>query len=49
MANWINLGKIFPVNAAKFPDNVAFMDAERRYTFPESNLRINRLQKGFAR
>jgi acyl-CoA synthetase (AMP-forming)/AMP-acid ligase II len=43
MANWINLGKIFPVNAAKFPDNVAFMDAERRYTFPESNLRINRL------
>ncbi len=43
MANWINLGQIFPVNAAKFPNNVAFMDAERSYTFPESNLRINRL------
>jgi acyl-CoA synthetase (AMP-forming)/AMP-acid ligase II len=43
MANWINLGQIFPVNAAKFPDNIAFMDAERSYTFPESNRRINRL------
>jgi acyl-CoA synthetase (AMP-forming)/AMP-acid ligase II len=43
MANWINLGQIFPVNAAKFPDNVAFMDAERSHTFPESNRRINRL------
>ena len=43
MANWINLGQIFPVNAAKFPDHIAFMDAERSYTFPESNRRINRL------
>jgi len=43
MANWVNLGQIFPVNAAKFPDNIAFMDAARSYTFPESNRRINRL------
>jgi acyl-CoA synthetase (AMP-forming)/AMP-acid ligase II len=43
MANWLNLGQIFPINADKHPDHVAFMDAERSYTFPESNRRINRL------
>lgn len=43
MANWINLGQIFPVNAKKYPRNIAFMDRDRRYTFPEANRRINRL------
>jgi acyl-CoA synthetase (AMP-forming)/AMP-acid ligase II len=42
-APWLNLGKIFSVNAKKYPDHVAFFDAERTYTFPESNRRINRL------
>jgi len=42
-ANWLNLGQIFPVNARKYPNNIAFMDARRRYTFPEANRRINRL------
>ncbi len=43
MANWLNLGQIFPVNASKYPNNIAFMDKDRSYTFPEANKRINRL------
>ena len=43
MADWLNLGQIFAVNARKYPDRVAFMDATRSFTFPESNRRINRL------
>jgi len=42
-ANWMNLGQIYPVNARKYPDHIAFMDKSRRYTFPESNRRVNRL------
>jgi acyl-CoA synthetase (AMP-forming)/AMP-acid ligase II len=42
-APWLNLGQILRVNAKKYPDHVAFFDAQRSYTFPESNLRINRL------
>ena len=43
MTNWLNLGQIFPVNAKKYPDNVAFMDARRSFTFPQANRRINKL------
>jgi acyl-CoA synthetase (AMP-forming)/AMP-acid ligase II len=43
MANWLNLGQIFPVNARKYPENIAFMDKDRSYTFPQANRRINRL------
>jgi acyl-CoA synthetase (AMP-forming)/AMP-acid ligase II len=43
MANWLNLGQIFPVNAKKYPHNIAFMDKDHSYTFPEANKRINRL------
>jgi acyl-CoA synthetase (AMP-forming)/AMP-acid ligase II len=43
MANWLNLGQIYRVNARKFPRNVAVMDRHRRFTFPESNARVNRL------
>ncbi|MBN2490845.1 MAG: AMP-binding protein [Planctomycetes bacterium] len=43
MANWINLGQIFPVNARKYPAHIAFMDRARRYTYPETNRRVNRL------
>ncbi|MBW1645499.1 MAG: AMP-binding protein [Deltaproteobacteria bacterium] len=46
MALWLNLGEIFRVNAVKYPENIAFADRERRYTFPESNRRINRLANG---
>ncbi len=42
-APWLNLGEIFRVNARKYPDHIAFFDSERRYTFPESNRRVNRL------
>ncbi len=43
MANWLNIGQVFKVNAKKYPDNIAFMDAKRRFTFPQANRRINRL------
>ena len=43
MTNWLNLGQIFPVNAKKYPNNIAFMDAKRSFTFPEANRRINKL------
>jgi acyl-CoA synthetase (AMP-forming)/AMP-acid ligase II len=42
-ANWLNLGQIFPVNARKYPNNIAFMDEKRSFSFPESNRRINKL------
>ncbi len=42
-ANWLSLGQIFPVNAKKYPKNIAFMDKDRSFTFPESNRRINQL------
>ena len=43
MANWMNLGQVFKVNARKYPNNLAFADMARRYTFPQANARINRL------
>jgi len=43
VADWLNLGQIFSVNARKFPTHIAFADEHRRFTFPESNRRINRL------
>jgi len=43
VADWLNLGQTFAVNASRLPDNIAFMDETRRFTFPEANRRINRL------
>jgi len=43
MALWLNLGEIFRVNAVKYPQNIAFCDQGRRFTFPQSNRRINQL------
>lgn len=43
MAHWLNLGQILKVNARKYPQTVAFMDAARSYTFPETNARVNQL------
>ncbi len=43
MAHWLNLGQVLKVNAKKFPDTVALKDAERSFTYPEVNRRVNRL------
>ncbi len=48
-ALWLNLGEILRVNAVKFPDRVVFCDAGRRFTFPATNARVNRLANGLAR
>ncbi len=46
MANWLNLGEMLKLNARKYPDVVCLMDAERSFTFPETNQRVNRLAHG---
>ena len=41
MAHWMNLGQQLKMNAKKFPDTVALCDANRRFTYPEVNRRVN--------
>ncbi len=48
MALWLNLGEILRVNAVKFPQAIAFCDSTRRFTFPQTNLRVNRLANALA-
>jgi len=43
MVPWLNLGDMVRVNAAKWPDKTAFLEAARRLTFSEFNRRVNRL------
>jgi acyl-CoA synthetase (AMP-forming)/AMP-acid ligase II len=43
MGFWLNLGQIQKVNAKKFPNTVALMDARRAFTYPEMNERVNKL------
>ena len=43
MALWMNLGQILKVNARKFPNTVALKDRNRQFTFPELNVRVNKL------
>lgn len=43
MAYWLNLGQILPVNAKKFPHKVALEDKDRKFTYPETNRRVNKL------
>jgi acyl-CoA synthetase (AMP-forming)/AMP-acid ligase II len=43
MASWMNLGQHLKVNAKKFPDTIALKDINRSFTYPEVNLRVNRL------
>ena len=43
MACWMNLGQQLKVNAVKFPNTVALMDANRRFTYPQTNQRVNKL------
>jgi acyl-CoA synthetase (AMP-forming)/AMP-acid ligase II len=46
MANWLNLGQMLKVNAAKYPDVICLMDAQRQFTYPQTNRRVNRLAHG---
>ena len=48
MALWLNLGEILRVNAVKFPQQVAFCDSSRNFTFPQTNRRVNRLANALA-
>jgi acyl-CoA synthetase (AMP-forming)/AMP-acid ligase II len=43
MGFWLNLGQIQRVNAKKFPNTVALKDAQRAFTYPEMNKRVNKL------
>jgi acyl-CoA synthetase (AMP-forming)/AMP-acid ligase II len=43
MGFWLNLGQIQKINAKKFPDTVALKDADRAFTYPQMNSRINKL------
>jgi len=44
----LDLGKILPVNALKYPDRMAFKDIRRQLTFAELDLRVNRLANAMA-
>ena len=46
MALWMNLGQHLKLNARKYPDTIALMDAHRRFTYPQCNRRVNRLAHG---
>jgi acyl-CoA synthetase (AMP-forming)/AMP-acid ligase II len=43
VAEWLNLGQHFKVNAKKFPSAIALKDSRRAFTYPEVNRRVNRL------
>ncbi len=43
MGFWLNLGQIQKINAKKFPNTVALKDANRAFTYPQMNSRINKL------
>jgi len=43
MTCWMNLGQLLKINAVKFPDTVALMDVNRRFTYPQTNQRVNQL------
>ncbi len=40
---WLNLGQILKINAKKFPQTIALKDADRTFTYPETNRRVNKL------
>ncbi|MEA3230964.1 MAG: AMP-binding protein [Thermodesulfobacteriota bacterium] len=46
MTAWMNLGQHLKLNAKKYPDTVALKDAERSFTYPEVNRRVNQLAHG---
>jgi acyl-CoA synthetase (AMP-forming)/AMP-acid ligase II len=48
MGFWLNLGQIQKINAKKFPNVVALKDANRAFTYPQMNSRINKLANSLA-
>jgi acyl-CoA synthetase (AMP-forming)/AMP-acid ligase II len=46
MTHWMNLGQNLKVNAKKFPTTVALQDRNRKFTYPQTNERVNRLANG---
>jgi acyl-CoA synthetase (AMP-forming)/AMP-acid ligase II len=49
MGFWLNLGQIQKINAKKFPNTVALMDAQRVFTYQEMNERVNKLANRTAK
>ena len=45
---WLDIGKILPVNAHKFPNRMAFKDINRELTFAQLDERVNRLANAMA-
>ncbi len=43
MACWMNLGQMLRLNAKKYSETIALKDARKGFTYPETNLRVNRL------
>ncbi len=43
MANFLNLGQNFKVNAKKFPDKPVLKDQSRSFTYRQTNERVNKL------
>ena len=43
MAHWMNLGQMLKINARHFPSTTALKDSKRSFTYPETNIRVNRL------
>ena len=43
MGFWLNLGQMQKINAKKFPNTIALKDKNRLFTYPEMNLRVNKL------
>ena len=43
MACWLNLGQMVKMNAKKYPNHIAIKDKDRSYTYPELNMRANKL------
>lgn len=43
MTAWMNLGQHLKMNAKKYPKTVALKDAQRSFTYPEVNERVNRV------
>ena len=48
MGFWLNLGQIQKINAKKFPQTVALKNAQRAFTYPEMNRRINKLANSLS-
>ena len=43
MTAWMNLGQQLKMNASKYPGTIALADKDRKFTYPETNQRVNKL------